>query len=282
MTGTVIQGSVKVNEEILIVDHQISKQVFKQNVEKISQGDRAGICVSRFDAKLLERGLISSPKTNLKLAMAVLIRPEIIKHYKKDINSYSKVSVSIGFDVVTSSILLFEDCGEFSLENEYNYVPSINSSANKPHDCLCLIKFERPIIFIDDSIVLGVKLSMESKKNSCRLMFHGSCVNIFNSDEYKNVEKKLKIYSLRTKNGNIDRVFSNQVIVKNLLSAKTSIDKHVGKEINFSTGDKGVVDSKFGTSGRIKVRIDIENASDDLKKLVNTIDTRNIEKNITV
>ena len=38
-----------------------SVQMFKRPVQRASQGDRIGMCVTQFDAKLLERGIACSP-----------------------------------------------------------------------------------------------------------------------------------------------------------------------------------------------------------------------------
>ena len=38
-----------------------SVQMFKRPVQRASQGDRIGMCVTQFDAKLLERGISCAP-----------------------------------------------------------------------------------------------------------------------------------------------------------------------------------------------------------------------------
>ena len=38
-----------------------SVQMFKRPVQRASQGDRVGMCVTQFDAKLLERGIACAP-----------------------------------------------------------------------------------------------------------------------------------------------------------------------------------------------------------------------------
>ena len=38
-----------------------SMQMYRAPVHKAAQGDRVGICVTQFDSKLLERGLVCSP-----------------------------------------------------------------------------------------------------------------------------------------------------------------------------------------------------------------------------
>ena len=38
-----------------------SMQMYRAPVQRAAQGDRVGICVTQFDSKLLERGLVCSP-----------------------------------------------------------------------------------------------------------------------------------------------------------------------------------------------------------------------------
>ena len=66
MTGTVLQGSIAINDNVEIPSLGIEKkvksmQMFRKPVEKACQGDRLGVCVTQFDPKLLERGLACSP-----------------------------------------------------------------------------------------------------------------------------------------------------------------------------------------------------------------------------
>ena len=66
LTGTVLSGSTSVNDTLefptLGLERKVkSMQMFKRKTTKISQGDRAGICVSSLDSNLLERGVAATP-----------------------------------------------------------------------------------------------------------------------------------------------------------------------------------------------------------------------------
>ena len=100
----------------------------------IMQGDRAGICVTQFDASLLERGLVSSPGL-LPNAFAIIIDLKKIRFYKSDIVSGSKFHVSIGHATILSTITLFSEeklkpdekiDDPFSLDKEYAYLPTLS------------------------------------------------------------------------------------------------------------------------------------------------------------
>lgn len=57
-------------------------QMFRQAVECAVQGDRLGLCVTQFDAKLLERGLVCSPGA-LPTAHALVVSVERIVYFKQ-------------------------------------------------------------------------------------------------------------------------------------------------------------------------------------------------------
>jgi selenocysteine-specific elongation factor len=66
LTGTVLSGSASITDVLefptLAEQRKIkSIQMFKQQVQTIRQGDRAGVCVSNLDAKLIERSMAASP-----------------------------------------------------------------------------------------------------------------------------------------------------------------------------------------------------------------------------
>ncbi|CAF1155219.1 unnamed protein product, partial [Rotaria sordida] len=63
MTGTILSGSVRINDSIEIaalkeVRKVKSMQMFHKPIDRAIQGDRIGICVTQFDPDKLERGLV--------------------------------------------------------------------------------------------------------------------------------------------------------------------------------------------------------------------------------
>lgn len=66
LTGTVLRGSMAVGDTVEIADLSSTKkvksiQMFRKPVQSIRQGDRAGVCVTQFDAATLERGIVAHP-----------------------------------------------------------------------------------------------------------------------------------------------------------------------------------------------------------------------------
>lgn len=108
MTGTVLSGSVSVNDNIEFPTLGLSRkvksmQMFKRKTLKILQGDRAGICVSSLDSNLLERGVAATPGAVQLLKGAIaLVRK--IPYYHHPIGDKSKVHISVGHTTVMATV----------------------------------------------------------------------------------------------------------------------------------------------------------------------------------
>ena len=77
LTGTVLAGSIAVNDVLEFPSLQLQRkvkslQMFQQSVPAIAQGDRAGLCVSHLDSKLLERGIASAPPGSVPLVSGIV------------------------------------------------------------------------------------------------------------------------------------------------------------------------------------------------------------------
>ena len=77
MTGTVLSGSVKINQQIDLPELGQQKkvksmQMFRKPVQSALQGDRVALCVTSFDAKLMERGIAADVGTVPRLKAAIV------------------------------------------------------------------------------------------------------------------------------------------------------------------------------------------------------------------
>lgn len=111
LTGTVLNGTIKVNEMIefptLGLERKVkSMQMFKRKTTQIQQGDRAGICVSSLDSTLLERGIAATPKTVQLLRGAIcLIRK--IPYYNGQLLDKTKFHISVGHTTIMATVTFF-------------------------------------------------------------------------------------------------------------------------------------------------------------------------------
>ena len=111
LTGTCLNGSIKVNDLIEFpslgnLQRKIkSMQMFKRKTTQIQQGDRAGICISNFDADSLERGICASPGSVKYVSGAIALVKKIVPHYKGAfLKNKSKYHVSVGHSTVMATV----------------------------------------------------------------------------------------------------------------------------------------------------------------------------------
>jgi len=112
-TGTVLAGKVSVGENVEIVGLGEEKriksiQIFKEAKNEALCGDRAAICVSNFDAKKLERGLLAFPKS-IKGISNVIVKLKKVALYQDAIESGQKFHVTCGHQLANAKITLMKD-----------------------------------------------------------------------------------------------------------------------------------------------------------------------------
>uniref|UniRef100_A0A8D8YMJ7 Selenocysteine-specific elongation factor n=1 Tax=Cacopsylla melanoneura TaxID=428564 RepID=A0A8D8YMJ7_9HEMI len=111
-TGSILEGSVSINDVVEIPALQISRkvksiQIFRKSVERAIRGDRVGLCVTQVDSKLFERGLVTS-ENYLKNTYACIVDMNCIKYYKHSIKSKGKYHCSIGHSTVLVKVTIFQ------------------------------------------------------------------------------------------------------------------------------------------------------------------------------
>jgi selenocysteine-specific elongation factor len=125
LTGTCLAGSARPNDMIefptLATQKKIKGlQMFRRKAAIVQQGDRAGICVSNFDAKLMERGIIASPGT-VKLIRGAIAVVRKVRFFKGVLNSGAKFHISVGHTTVMATVTFWgarEIANQVQLEDE--------------------------------------------------------------------------------------------------------------------------------------------------------------------
>lgn len=280
MTGTVLSGSIQVNSNIEIaalkeVRKVKSIQIFRKAANHALQGDRAGLCVTQFDASLLERGLISTPGI-LPNANAMVISLKKIRFFKQDISSGSKFHVSIGHSTVLSTVTLFtkEMVEDFDFNHEYAFLSTLSDlQADKEthNQVFALLEFEHPVVIAPNSKVLGSRLDTDVHTTSCRLAFEGHTqVLMPTSEVVDNYKIRLKVFKLKEKCGLIERANNDmELIGKNMFKKETNIHVFDGFKVALSNGAVGRMDGPFGQSGKFKVRLE-EPLNDEWKTILSS------------
>ncbi|XP_058456192.1 selenocysteine-specific elongation factor [Malaya genurostris] len=265
-TGTVLQGQIKLNEEVEIPKIKSTRkvksiQMFRQCQEIARQGDRVGICITQFDPKQLERGLICTPGFVLT-TYATIIRVNRIKYFKGPIRNKSKFHVHIGYETVLACITLFKEekvqNAEFNANVEYELIDEIEIDASDKDDhVFALLEFEVPIQTVTSALVIASKLDADIHKNQCRLAFFGRMEHHVSNKDYKSqFLPQLKIYKKKHKIGFVQRIVNESELIAAGLFKKEGNNRQafIGLRIQLSSGEWGVINNTFGASSKVRLR----------------------------
>eukprot|EP00731_Ephydatia_muelleri_P025051 Em0017g134a len=297
MTGTVLRGSVQVNDTVEIPFLKTTKkvksmQMFHQPVQQASQGDRVGICVTQFDAKLVERCLVCAPG-GLPSITAGIIQVYKIPYHKSPCTTGSKFHITIGHETVMAKTTFFgceqppSSANTFDVSRSYLFQEQMLESAGKltkassvaqpssvessvvsgSQTQYALLEFEKPVICAANSLVIGARLDIDAYiqycvclcvcVNTCRIAFHGVLLHSSEDLEYqKSFLPQLKVYKLKTKEGVVERIQDERTVIgRGLFKRETKIQSFLGLTVKLSSGELGIIEGAFGTSGKFRVNI---------------------------
>ena len=242
----------------------------------VFQGDRLGLCVTQFDPKQLERGLVCTPDS-LPSIVAGVVRVKKIPYFKGTVTTKAKFHITVGYDTVMGRATFFGDycdsaaaaakSDSFDYDKDYLYQDELIGAKGKsgencdtermPNEQFALLELEKPVTCAEKSLVIGSKLDTDIHSNVCRLAFHGQLLDIFRDEKYvETVLPKLRVYKDKCKNGVVERKHDDySVICRGLFKKESKIDAFVGMKVTLSTGESGMIEGGFGQSGKFKVRI---------------------------
>ncbi|XP_017740491.1 selenocysteine-specific elongation factor isoform X1 [Rhinopithecus roxellana] len=292
MTGTILSGSISLGDSVEIPALKVVKkvksmQMFHMPITSAMQGDRLGICVTQFDPKLLERGLVCAPES-LHTVHAALISVEKIPYFRGPLQTKAKFHITVGHETVMGRLMFFTPAPDnfdqepildsFDFSQEYLFqeqylskdlAPAVtnNDEADKkagqategrcPRQQWALVEFEKPVTCPRLCLVIGSRLDADIHTNTCRLAFHGILLHGLEDRNYADsFLPRLKVYKLKHKHGLVERAMDDySVIGRSLFKKETNIQLFVGLKVHLSTGELGVIDSAFGQSGKFKIHI---------------------------
>ncbi|XP_019514212.1 PREDICTED: selenocysteine-specific elongation factor isoform X2 [Hipposideros armiger] len=276
-----------ISELIEVVKKVKSMQMFHMPVTTAMQGDRLGICVTQFDPKLLERGLVCAPES-LHTIHAALISVEKIPYFRGPLQTKAKFHITVGHETVMGRLMFFSPAPDsfdhepvldtFDFSREYLFqeqylckdlAPAAtdsgqtNEKAGQATEGCCpkqqwaLVEFEKPVTCPQLCLVIGSRLDADIHSNMCRLAFHGVLLHGLEDKNYaESLLPRLRVYKLKHKHGLVERVIDDyNVIGRSLFKKETNIQLFVGLKVYLSTGELGVIDSAFGQSGKFKIHI---------------------------
>lgn len=262
-TGTVLQGSVRLNEDVEIPKLKLvrkikSMQMFKQSQQVAKQGDRVGICITQFDPKLLERGLLCKPGYVSDIYAAVL-RMNPIKYYKGSLKHKAKFHLTCGYETVMATVTLFRGSNtNFSITEQYEFVQELDQDTiSENASIFALLEFDKPIQAVPNALVIGSKLDTDIHSNTCRLAFFGRLNHCCIDKDYPTTFlPQLQIYKEKHKTGTVQRVVNEMELISSGLFKKEGNNRtaFVGLNVQLSTGESGRIEDTFGASSKVKLR----------------------------
>lgn len=207
--------------------------MFRKPVSSAMQGDRVGVCVTQFDPKLLERGVVCTPGS-LRTFYAAIISVRKIGYFKGSLTTRAKFHITMGHETVMARVTFFglPPVGAAANTSETGPPPSPSGSLETPftfdreyfyHDEYitiqgeasfgsdpeqwALLEFERPVTCPSLCLVIGSKLDTDIHANACRLAFHGRLLQGFEDKHYNETSlPRLHIYKMKNKEGQVERV----------------------------------------------------------------------------
>ncbi|XP_007526940.3 selenocysteine-specific elongation factor isoform X2 [Erinaceus europaeus] len=292
MTGTILSGSISLGDSVEIPALKVVKkvksmQMFHLPVTSAMQGDRLGICVTQFDPKLLERGLVCTPES-LHTIHAAIISVEKISYFRGPLQTKAKFHITVGHETVMGRLMFFSPTPDssdrapvldsFDFSREYlfqdQYLCRDSASAGPdnreadgkggqtpdsgwPRQQWALVEFEKPVTCPRLCLVIGSRLDADIHANTCRLAFHGVLLHGLEDRNYtESFLPRLRVYKRKQKHGLVERVMDDyNVIGRSLFKKETNIQLFAGLKVHLSTGELGVIDGAFGQSGKFKVHI---------------------------
>lgn len=217
LTGTVLSGSISVGDSIELPAVQSatssagiglqrkikSMQMFKQPVQQLIAGDRAGICVTQLDTKesTFTHGIVCQPGS-VQTYYSIVASLEKIKFYRSAIKSKQQYHITIANTTTMAQILLFQRSTTestqtngstasanpvFDITAEYTAVDELllspattDTTSPQPFPTTyALLRFDSPIQIPTHSLLIGSKLDIDitrteyASMKTCRIAFSG-------------------------------------------------------------------------------------------------------------
>eukprot|EP01080_Neovahlkampfia_damariscottae_P009788 gene9788-2113_t len=260
LTGTILSGILKVNQDIEIPSISEKKkvksiQMFKNPVKSAQKGDRIGFSVANLDSSKFERGYICDVG-RIPIVQKFIARVEKIRYFKGKIENKTKFHITIGHSTTMGVVKFFESNEKLSSlddpldesKTEFFFKKELSSKKESEGKVqYCLIELESSIPIPLHSKFIASKLDTDITLNACRLAFHGVVLPLKDFS-------KIRVFKTKEREALVDRIVdSRNIIGKNLIKKGQDISKYIGLNIETEDGIIGRIESSFGSSGKFKV-----------------------------
>ena len=128
----------------------------------------------------------------------------------------------------------------------------------------CYLEFEKPVTAPENALFIASKLDVPEGSNVCRLAFFGktlSCADSSKSPTF--AEEKLRLFSIKSRKGTIERVESDNrtCVCKGMFKKESDLSSFRNMFVwmdSSAGGAKGRIEGSFGKTGKFKVYFEKE------------------------
>lgn len=278
LTGTVMDGVVRVGDEVFMPEFQQTRrvkgiQVFRKAVLSAVRGDRIGVCITQFDSGSMERGVVCSAGAPVVTTHTVVAIVRKVRYHKQPIEAGEKFHISVGHATVMGTMRFFaapEACDSFDVSKEYLHIDGLPDDSCQSFEDLspdaprgypasakprlttyfAVVLLERPVTTTIGSTMIASHLDSDIHSNVCRLAVEGVvvCTKGFDGDSWRQIQ------AVRYKHKRllIDRVVDAKTcIVKGLVRARENLDAKAAGAMMFSEVQRFIGLQVHATQGKL-------------------------------
>ncbi len=142
----------------------------------------------------------------------------------------------------------------FDLSSEYEYCDQLTTDDSDSR-ILCLLEFDHPVFVRrhHSPIYIASKLDTDIHTHTCRIAFHGNVQHYFIDTTTLG---ECQLFKRKRREGIVERIADElTIIVHSLFKKQTQLDRFVTMIVQLSTGERGRIESAFGQSGKVRIRL---------------------------
>jgi selenocysteine-specific elongation factor len=241
LTGTIVKGSIKLNQKIEVIPINSQGrvkniQIYHQNVNSASAGDRVGINVKGVDIKKVFRGCYVTTNPELFDSCKIIdVKVKSNELFKSLTNFGTQVHITIGMFTAIGQIYPY-------YRSDGHYIQKV--PLNEDHDYKAIIIFKEKVLLRKETTIMLLS----------RLDLPPTTLRIMGSAELRKIYKQTPIFHrFKIKKGYVkDPEHPQGIICSGLAQSGAGAKKIIGKDLEppFTK----ILDT-FGTKGAVIVGV---------------------------
>lgn len=245
VTGTILRGKVKVGDVVDIrpTGKQCKVkliQIFGENTEEASAGDRVGVALADVRPKDLSRGYVIASPGSLRERMLLDVSMNVERDFKLSVQARSIVHVNIGLQTATGRVYPYMNLKDARVVSE---------KVEPGSACRALVQLERELpVEVGDKALL-MKLDLPPKE--FRIIGVAQVVGL--------PEAIPEMYTARVRQGFVSQKTSEGMyVVSGLFQTKVAAQQVLGSNVLTASRSKGTIAGAYGERGEVLVNFESE------------------------